>query len=124
TDLGAVLASVRTLPAGTSSEVLLRRPDVLQAEYRLRAANADIGVARAELFPRISLTGLLGLASDALSSLFTGDAFHTTVGADASYAIFSGGGARANLAVSKAQRDAALASYEKALQTAFREVAD
>ncbi|MBA3053368.1 MAG: efflux transporter outer membrane subunit [Sphingomonadales bacterium] len=124
TDLGAVLASVRVLPAGTSSEVLLRRPDVLQAEYRLRAANADIGVARAELFPRISLTGLLGLASESLASLFTGDAFHTTVGADASYAIFSGGGAGANLAVSKAQRDAALASYEKVLQTAFREVAD
>ena len=124
TDLGGVVASIRVLPAGTSSDVLLRRPDVIAAEYRLRSANADIGVARAELFPRISLTGLLGLASDALSSLFSGGAFHTTVGANASYAIFSAGGKRANVAVSEAQRDAALATYEKAIQTAFREVAD
>lgn len=123
-DLAAVLASIRALPAGTSSQVLLRRPDVIAAEYRLRAANADIGVARAELFPRISLTGLLGLASDSLSALFSGGAFHTTVGANASYSIFNAGGARANVAVSEAERDAALATYEKAIQTAFREVAD
>jgi multidrug efflux system outer membrane protein len=122
--LDEVTGSIATLPAGTSSEVLLRRPDVVEAEYQLRAANAEIGVARAELFPRISLTGLLGFASDALGSLFDSGAFHTTVGADASYAIFAGGGARANVAVSKAQRDAALATYEKAIQTAFREVAD
>lgn len=112
------------LPAGTSSEVLLRRPDVIEAEYRLRAANAEIGVARAELFPRISLTGLLGFASDALGALFDSNAFHTTIGADVRHAIFSGGGARANVAVTEAQRDAALAAYEKAIQTAFREVAD
>jgi multidrug efflux system outer membrane protein len=122
--LDEVLVSVATLPAGTSSEVLLRRPDVVEAEYQLRAANAEIGVARAQLFPRISLTGLLGFASDTLGSLVDSAAFHTTLGADASYAIFSGGGARANVVVSQAQRDAALATYEKAIQTAFREVAD
>jgi multidrug efflux system outer membrane protein len=112
------------LAPDTSSEVLLRRPDVEAAEHQLKAANADIGVARAELFPRISLTGLLGLASSALSSLFTGGAFTATAGADASYSIFNAGGRRANVAVSEAQRNAALASYEKAIQTAFREVSD
>ena len=122
--LDDVARSIAVLPAGTSSEVLLRRPDVIEAEYALRAANAEIGVARAELFPRISLTGLAGFASEALSALFDSGAFHTTVGGTASQAIFSAGGARANVAVSKAQRDAALAGYEKAIQIAFREVAD
>ena len=112
------------LAPGTSSEVLLLRPDVEQAEHLLKAANADIGVARAELFPRISLTGLLGLASDALGSLFTGGAFTATAGADAAYTIFDAGGRHANVAVSEAQRDAALARYEKAIQSAFREVSD
>lgn len=122
--LAEVGSAVNTLPAGVSSEVLLRRPDVVSAEYELIAANADIGVARAEMFPRISLTGLLGVASDALGSLFTGGAFAATAGADASYDIFSGGAARANVAISEARRDAALARYELAIQSAFREVAD
>jgi len=112
------------LAPGISSEVLLLRPDVEQAEHLLNAANADIGVARAELFPHISLTGLLGLASDALGALFTGGAFTATGGADAAYTIFDAGGRRANVAVSEAERDAALASYEKAIQSAFREVSD
>jgi multidrug efflux system outer membrane protein len=112
------------LAPGTSSEVLLLRPDVEQAEHLLRAANADIGVARAELFPKISLTGLLGLASSALGALFSGGAFTATGEADAAYTIFDAGGRRANVAVSEAQRDAALATYEKAIQTAFREVSD
>jgi multidrug efflux system outer membrane protein len=122
--VGEASEAITALPAGTSSEVLLRRPDVMEAEHALRAANAEIGVARAELFPRISLTGLAGFASEALGALLDSGAFATTLGADASQAIFSGGGARANLAVSQAQRDAALAGYEKAIQTAFREVAD
>lgn len=122
--LAEVLSSVEALPAGTSSTVLLRRPDVAQAEYLLRAANADIGVARAKLFPQISLTGLLGFASDALGSLFDSGAFAASAGADASYAIFSGGGKSAGVDVSAANRDAALATYEKAIQSAFREVAD
>jgi multidrug efflux system outer membrane protein len=122
--LGETMDRIATLPAGTSSEILLRRPDVIEAEYQLRAANGDIGVARAQLFPTISLTGLLGFASDALGSLFTGGAFAATAGADARYAIFDGGAARGNVAVSEARRDAALAAYERAIQSAFREVAD
>src|SRR5205085_11821720 len=122
--LSEVVASIATLPAGVSSEVLLRRPDVVQAEYLLRAANANIGVARAALFPRISLTGLLGLASDALGSLISAGAFSATAGAGVSQTIFDFGGRRAQVAVSQAQRDEALASYERAIQRAFREVAD
>jgi multidrug efflux system outer membrane protein len=122
--LGEIGGTFAELPPGTRSEVLFRRPDVERAEHLLRSANADIGVARAELFPRISLTGLLGLASDALGSLFTGGAFTATAGSGATQTIFDAGGRRANVAVSEAQRDAALASYEKAIQVAFREVSD
>ncbi|BBB10117.1 efflux transporter outer membrane subunit [Sphingopyxis sp. EG6] len=122
--LTEVTPSVVGLPAGVSSEILLRRPDVIEAEYGLRAANADIGVARAQLFPSISLTGLLGFASDALSSLFDSGSFSWSAGGDVTAPIFDAGGRRAGVAVSEAQRDAALASYEGAIQTAFREVAD
>jgi multidrug efflux system outer membrane protein len=116
--------TVAELPAGLDSSVLLRRPDVVQAEYQLRAANAEIGAARAALFPRISLTGLLGLASNALTGLFEGGGFNWSAGADAGYSIFSGGAARANVRLSEAQREAAVANYERAIQTAFRDVAD
>ena len=122
--LTEIAASFAALAPGLDSRVLLHRPDVIGAEYQLRAANADIGVARAQLFPSLSLTGLLGLASTALSSVFTGGAFNFTVGADAGYTIFDSGGRRANVAVTEAQRDAALAGYERAIQTAFRETAD
>jgi multidrug efflux system outer membrane protein len=122
--LSDVTPGVVQLPAGVSSQILLRRPDVIEAEYRLRAANADIGVARARLFPTISLTGLLGFASDALSSLFDKGSFNWSAGGDASATIFDFGGRRAGVDVTKAQRDAALSSYEGAIQTAFREVAD
>jgi multidrug efflux system outer membrane protein len=122
--LAEVTPSVVGLPAGVSSEILLRRPDVIEAEYGLRAANADIGVARAQLFPSISLTGLLGFASDALSRLFDSGSFSWSAGGDVTAPIFDAGGRRAGVAVSEAQRDAALASYEGAIQTAFREVAD
>jgi multidrug efflux system outer membrane protein len=110
-------------PAGLDSRILLRRPDIVEAEYRLRAANAEIGAARAALFPTISLTGLLGLASDALGGLFSGG-FTWSAGADARYSIFNAGAGRARVRVTEAQRDAALAAYEKAIQTGFREVAD
>lgn len=116
--------TVAELPAGVDSGVLLRRPDVVQAEYTLRAANAEIGAARAALFPRISLTGLLGFASNALTGLFSGDGFHWSGGASGSYPIFNAGAGRAGVQLTEAQRDAALASYEKSIQTAFREVAD
>ncbi len=117
-------ATVAALPAGVDSGVLLRRPDVVQAEYDLRAANAEIGAARAALFPRISLTALAGLASNSLSGLFTSGAFNYSIAPSASYPIFQAGAGRAGVVQSKAQRDAALATYEKAIQTAFREVAD
>lgn len=116
--------AVMLLPAGLDSTILLRRPDVMQAEFDLRAANAEIGAARAALFPRISLTGLAGLASNALSTLFTGAAFNYSAGADVSYSIFAGGAAQAGVAQTRALRDAAVAGYEAAIQAAFRDVAD
>ncbi len=120
-DASARLAAV---PAGLDSSILLRRPDVVEAEYQLRAANAGIGAARAALFPKITLTTLLGVASQALSSLFTAGAFTWSAGADASYAIFAGGRLRAGVKLSEAQRDAALATYKKAIQSAFQDVSD
>lgn len=117
-------AAIGDLPASLDSYVLLRRPDVVQAEYQLRAANADIGAARAALFPKITLTGLLGFASSALTSLFTGGAFGWQAGANAGYAIFQAGAGRANVRLTEAQRNAALANYQGTVQTAFREVAD
>ena len=124
TSIEEAAATVVALPAGVDSGVLLRRPDVVQAEYQLRAANAEIGAARAALFPRISLTALAGLASNTLSGLFTGGAFNYSLAPSASYPIFQAGAGRAGVAQSKAQRDVALASYEKTIQTAFSEVAD
>jgi multidrug efflux system outer membrane protein len=112
------------LPAGLNSDILLRRPDVVDAEFQLRAANARIGAARAAFFPRISLTGLLGLASSSLTGLFSGGAFSFNGGANASLPIFDAGANRANLALARAQRDLAVARYEQVIQTAFREVSD
>jgi multidrug efflux system outer membrane protein len=120
----AVAPTLHELPAGLDSSILLRRPDVVEAEYQLRAANAQIGAARASLFPRLSLTGLAGFASTALSSLFTGGAFNWSVSPSVSYPIFRAGAGRATVAQSKAARDAAVATYEKAIQSAFRDVAD
>ncbi|MFT3965768.1 MAG: efflux transporter outer membrane subunit [Sphingobium sp.] len=119
-DLDAGLARV---PAGLRSDILLQRPDVLQAEHQLKAANANIGAARAALFPKISLTSVIGVASSALSSLFKGGAFTWSAQPSASLPIFGGSG-KGNLAYSEAQRDLYLAQYEKAIQTAFQEVAD
>jgi multidrug efflux system outer membrane protein len=116
--------TIATLPPGISSAVLLRRPDVLQAEYQLRAFNADIGAARAALFPKITLTGLLGFASTALTSLFTGGAFAWSAGGNAAYTIFNAGAGRASVRLSEDQRNAALATYQLAIQTAFRQVSD
>ena len=116
--------TVAELPAGLDSSVLLRRPDVVQAEYQLRAANAEIGAARAALFPRLSLTGLVGFASDALLGLFKGGGFNFTATGNATYPIFNAGAGRAGVQLSEAQRDAAVATYEKSIQTAFRDVAD
>jgi len=116
--------TIGELPAGLDSTILLRRPDVVQAEYELRATNAEIGAARAQLFPTISLTSLVGLASTALRTLFTGGAFNYSVAPSVTYPIFRAGAGRAGVEQTQAQRDAALATYEKAIQTAFREVSD
>jgi multidrug efflux system outer membrane protein len=97
---------------------------VVQAEYLLRAANANIGAARAALFPRITLTGLLGFASSALGSLFTGGAFGWSAAGDATYTIFQGGAGHANVRLTQAQQRAAVATYQGTIQTAFSEVAD
>ncbi|HEX5182027.1 MAG TPA: efflux transporter outer membrane subunit [Allosphingosinicella sp.] len=120
----SVDGQVSELPAGLSSTILLRRPDVVQAEYQLRAANARIGAARAAFFPTISLTGLLGLASNTLAGLFTGNAFNFHAGGSASVPIFDGGANRGNLAFARAQQQLFLAQYEQVIQTAFREVSD
>ena len=110
------------LPAGLPSELLERRPDVRQAERQLQAANANIGAAKAAFFPRITLTGSIGLASGDLSNLFdqSGWQFAPRI----TLPIFDAGANQANLQVSEANRDIALAQYERAIQVAFREVAD
>jgi len=127
-DLPPAIESVDGLltevPAGLDSHVLLRRPDVAEAEYRLRAANAQIGAARAAFFPTISLTALAGQLSPALSALFQGGARTWQFGGGAAETLFAGGANVAGLAQSKAQRALATANYQKAVQTAFREVAD
>ncbi len=112
------------VPAGLDSRILLRRPDVVQAEYRLRAANARIGAARAAFFPAISLTALAGFASTALSSLFTGGAFTWSVAPSATLPIFDGGLNAGNLTTARGNRALALAQYQQAIQSAFRDVAD
>ena len=110
------------VPAGLPSDVLLNRPDVRQAEQQLIAANANIGAARAAFFPTISLTGSYGTASTSLSGLFDHSAWSFIP--QVTLPIFDAGRTRNNLNVSKAQRDIATAQYEKAVQAAFRDVAD
>jgi len=117
-------ARLGEVPVGLDSSVLLKRPDVVAAEYSLKSANANIGAARAALFPKISLTAALGVASNALSSLFTAGTFSWSAGAGVDYPIFSAGKGKAGVALAKAQRDAALAQYQKAIQSAFKDVAN
>ena len=112
------------VPAGLDSRVLLRRPDVVQAEYQLRAANARIGAARAAFFPTISLTTVAGFASNALSTFLTRGALAWSVGPTVSIPIFDAGLRQGNLDVANAQRTAAVATYQKTIQSAFRDVAD
>jgi multidrug efflux system outer membrane protein len=112
------------LPVGLSSAVLLDRPDVLAAEHDLMAANANIGAARAQFFPSLTLTASGGLASVALAALFTGPAAIWTLAPSLALPLFRGGANRANLAYTRAQKESFVAAYELAIQTAFREVAD
>ena len=109
--------------AGLASEILLRRPDILAAEHRLKAANANIGAARAAFFPRISLTAAVGTASADLSGLFTAGSGTWSFAPLIAMPIFDARTWSA-YAVTKADREIAVAQYEKAIQTAFREVAD
>ncbi|MGV3726634.1 TolC family protein [Hydrogenophaga sp.] len=115
---------LREVPAGLPSELLTRRADIRQAEQQLIAANANIGAARAAFFPRISLTASAGTASSSLSGLFKDGTWGFTLAPQALLPIFDAGRNRANLDASNAARDIAVAQYEKAIQTAFREVAD
>jgi len=117
-------AVVSDISAGVSSEILLRRPDVIAAEETLRAANANIGAARAAFFPSISLTGFAGFASTALSSLFTGGAATWSFTPQVGVPIFNGGRHVANLDAAKVRKHIEIARYEHAIQGAFREVAD
>jgi len=110
------------LPAGLPSDVLLQRPDVRQAEQQLIAAQANIAAARAAFFPRISLTGSVGAASNELSGLF--DNFAWSFAPQLLQPLFDAGRNQANFEGAQASRDIAVAQYEKVLQTAFREVAD
>ena len=112
------------LPVGLPSEVLTRRPDIRQAEQQLIAANANIGAARAAFYPRISLTAGAGIASRELSGLFNNGAFAWTMAPQLLLPIFDSGRNKANLGGTEAGRDIAVAQYEQAIQSAFREVSD
>jgi outer membrane protein, multidrug efflux system len=123
TDINAETMSA-DLPVGVPSEVLTRRPDVLAAEHQLVSANADIGAARAAFFPSITLTGNYGTASTQLSGLFKKGSSAWTFSPQISLPIFAGGANVANLDLSKVEKNVYIAQYEKALQSAFREVDD
>lgn len=122
-ELGSVSA-LAGVPDGVPADVLQRRPDVLQAERALQAANANIGAARAAYFPSITLTAKGGVASSQLSDLFKGGAGSWSFSPQISLPIFDAGRISANLKVAETDRAISLAQYEKAVQTAFREAAD
>jgi len=122
TGLLADFEPLAELPAGVPSEVLTRRPDIRQAEQALAAADANIGAARAAFFPRITLTGSFGTASGQLSGLFKNTAW--SFAPSLIQPLFDAGRNRANLGQARAARDVATAQYEKAIQSAFRDVAD
>lgn len=120
-DASGVLAD---LPAGLPSDLLQRRPDILEAEHTLQAANASIGAARAAFFPTISLTASGGFSSAELGSLFSADAHAWSFTPRVTLPIFSGGRNTASLEAARVQREIAVARYERAIQAAFRDVAD
>jgi multidrug efflux system outer membrane protein len=123
---GATLASTNLpdLPAGLPSDLLAVRPDIRAAERQLIAANANIGAARANYFPHISLTGSVGTASTELSGLFKSGTYGWTFAPQAILPLFDFGRTRAGVESATAGRDIAVAQYERSIQTAFREVAD
>ena len=122
----ATLAEVKLapIPVGAPSSLLQQRPDILAAEHNLKAANANIGAARAAFFPTISLTATAGTASNQLSGLFDGGTGTWTFMPQINLPIFDGGKRVADLDVAEVGTRQAVASYEKSIQTAFKEVAD
>ena len=115
---------LKDVSAGLPSDVLLRRPDVLSAEHRLKGANANIGAARAAFFPQMTMTAAGGLLSSSLGDLFKGSAGTWNFAPQIIQPIFDAGARRANLKISQVDRDTAVATYEATIQTAFREVSD
>jgi multidrug efflux system outer membrane protein len=116
--------ALRELRPGLPSELLIRRPDMVAAEHQLKAANANIGAARAAFFPRIALTSSIGTASAELDGLFTSTSLAWVFSPSISLPIFDGGRRRNNLSLAEARRDLAVVNYEKTVQLAFRDVAD
>lgn len=112
------------VPAGLPSDLLTRRPDILEAEHTLKASNANIGASRAAFFPSISLTANAGTSSAELSGLFKGGSGSWLFSPNISLPIFNAGNLRASLDYSKIQKDISIAKYEKSIQTAFQEVSD
>lgn len=115
---------IARLPAGLSADVLLTRPDIRQAEQLLNAANADIGAARAAFFPQLSLTASFGYASSSLDGLFDPSRQVWRFVPQVTQPLFQGGRLRAELNLARVRKSEAIAQYERAIQTAFREVAD
>jgi len=115
---------IANVPAGLPSDLLARRPDILEAEHTLKASNADIGASRAAFFPSISLTANAGTSSAELSGLFEGGSGSWLFNPSISLPIFNAGNLRASLDYSKIQKDINIAKYEKTIQTAFQEVSD
>jgi multidrug efflux system outer membrane protein len=118
------LSAPAAVPAGLPSMLLERRPDIRQAEQELIAANAQIGAARAEYFPRISLTGFLGVQSRSLSDLLTGGAGLWSAGLGAAAPIFNAGRTGANVRFAEAVQRELVVNYQRTIYTALREVAD
>ncbi len=116
--------ALKDVSPGLPSEVLLRRPDILSAEHQLKAAYANIGAARAAFFPQITLTGGGGFMTSHLADLFTGDSKTWNFTPQVVMPIFDAGARRANLKIAKVDRDLAVAEYDRAIQSAFREVSD
>ncbi len=116
--------SIALVPAGVSSSVLLRRPDIQEAEHNLKSANADIGAARANFFPSISLTASAGVGSDSLSSLFSHGMQVWSFAPSISLPLFTGGSNLAQLRYAEAEKKGLIATYEKSIQSAFKDVAD
>lgn len=115
---------VQDIAPDTTSTLIERRPDILAAEHRLQARNADIGAARAAFFPRISLTGSFGTSSAQMSGLFDGGSRSWSFVPNLSLPLFDAGRNSAGLSLAQARKDSAVAAYEGTIQTAFREVAD